>query len=68
MFKNFLRDEEGMGTVELVLIIGALVMVALLFKNTIMDFVNTQMKGIFQRDDMNKTIDTDSVYTHPSSD
>ena len=63
MFKNFFKDEEGMGTVELVLIIAALVMVALLFKNTIMTFVSDQMKGIFQRDNMNESIDTNSAYT-----
>ena len=67
MLKKFLRDEEGMGTVELVLIIAALVVVALLFRNTIMDFVNDQMKGIFQRDDLKETIGADSVYSPSGS-
>jgi Flp pilus assembly pilin Flp len=63
MLKKFLMDEDGMGTVELVLIIAALVAVALLFRNTIQTFVEDQMKGIFNKGDIKETIDTGSVYT-----
>lgn len=47
MLKNFFRDEEGMGTVELVLIIAALVAVAILFRNAIMGFINDALGNVF---------------------
>lgn len=40
MLKRFWKEEEGMGTIELVMIIAALMCVALLFRKQIMDFVN----------------------------
>lgn len=45
--KGFLADEEGMGTVEIVLIIAVLVAIALLFKNKITTFVKTSLGNIF---------------------
>lgn len=47
MIRNFLMDEDGMGTVELVLIIAALVTIAIIFRNQITDFVKTQLENIF---------------------
>ncbi len=47
MIRNFLRDEEGMGTVELVLIIAALVTIAIIFRNAITGFVKTQLGNVF---------------------
>lgn len=47
MIKNFLRDEEGMGTVELVLIIAALVSIAIIFRNQIIGFVRAQLTAVF---------------------
>lgn len=49
--KNFLQsfwqEEDGMGTVEIVIIIAVLVAVALLFKDGIEDFVNGLMNKFF---------------------
>lgn len=49
--KNFLQrfwqEEDGMGTVEIVIIIAVLVAVALLFKDGIEDFVNKLMDDFF---------------------
>lgn len=45
MLKRFLKEEEGMGTVEIVMIIAALVAVALIFREAIVEFV-TNMIGI----------------------
>ena len=47
MIKEFLRDEEGMGTVELVLIIAALVSIAIIFRNQIMGWVRAQLSAVF---------------------
>ena len=47
MIKNFFLDEEGMGTVEMVLIIAALVAIAILFKDAITKFVEENLKKVF---------------------
>lgn len=52
MIKEFLRDEEGMGTVELVLIIAALVTVAIIFRKYVIAFVTNQMAGIFDNKEL----------------
>ncbi|MFR1517425.1 MAG: Flp1 family type IVb pilin [Clostridia bacterium] len=36
-FRRFLRDETGMGTLEIIIIIAVLVALALVFRNFIMD-------------------------------
>lgn len=46
LFKNFLREEEGLGTVEIVLILVVLVSIALMFRNTITTFVKTTLDNI----------------------
>jgi len=38
---NFLREEEGMGTLEVLLIVAVLVAIALLFRGKIIEWVNT---------------------------
>ncbi|MBQ7976132.1 MAG: hypothetical protein IJ300_10655 [Clostridia bacterium] len=47
LVKSFLKEEEGMGTVEIVLIIAVLVAIALLFKDKITEFVNKALGNIF---------------------
>lgn len=47
MLKDFLREEDGMGTVEIVIIIAVLVAVAIIFRNQIIGFVTTIMNNIF---------------------
>lgn len=37
--KNIFQNEDGMGTIEIVLIICILIALALMFKDTIVDFV-----------------------------
>lgn len=45
-FKNFLLDEDGMGVVEVILIIVILVSLALLFKEQITDLVDKILQKI----------------------
>ena len=52
-FNNFLMDEDGMGVVEVILIIVILISLALLFKEQITDLVDkilqkiTKQAGVF---------------------
>ena len=47
MLKRFYTEEDGMGTVELVMIIAALMCVALLFRKQIVKFADDIMKTVF---------------------
>ncbi|MDQ2085707.1 Flp1 family type IVb pilin [Herbivorax sp. ANBcel31] len=47
MIKKFLKEEDGLGTVEIVIIIAVLVAIALIFRRAIFDFVNGIMDRIF---------------------
>ncbi len=40
-FKNFLREEDGMGTVEIILIIVVLISLVIIFKSQLTSLVNT---------------------------
>lgn len=44
--KHFWKDEQGMGTVEIVLIVVILIGLVLLFKNAIQPVVNDALKSI----------------------
>lgn len=45
--KNFLKEEDGLGTVEMVVIIAVLVGLALIFRKAIFSFVNQVFDSIF---------------------
>lgn len=47
LVKGFLKEEEGMGTVEVVLILAVLVTIALIFRKTITAWVRTTLGNIF---------------------
>lgn len=44
--KRFLKEEDGMGTVEIVIILAVLVSIALIFRNQIIEFVRNKLGGI----------------------
>jgi Flp pilus assembly pilin Flp len=48
--KRFWNEESGMGTVELIIIIGILVAIALVFRKAIMSFVSDLIKKFFDPD------------------
>ncbi len=48
--KDFWYEEDGMGTVEMVLIIAALVAIALLFRKAIIDFITNALASVFGSD------------------
>lgn len=47
LFKSFMKEEDGMGVVEIVLIIAALVAIAILFRNTIIGWVSALLERLF---------------------
>jgi Flp pilus assembly pilin Flp len=47
MIKQFLMEEDGLGTVELLLILAGLVSVALIFKNQLKGFMDKAKTDIF---------------------
>ena len=46
MFKRFLKEEDGAGVVEMILIIVVLIGIVLIFKNQLTDLVNSIFKTI----------------------
>ena len=50
MLKRFWQEEDGIATVELLLILAALIAIALFFKNQIMTWVQTLIEKIFKVD------------------
>ena len=47
LLKRFWKEEDGLGTVEIVIIVAVLVGVALIFRNAIYKFVSTMIDSIF---------------------
>lgn len=64
MFVKYLRDEEGMGTVELVLIIAALVSIAIIFRKYVIDFVQKQLGNIFNNSEVTNSVTTETSAAH----
>lgn len=48
MLRKFYEEEDGLGTVEMVMLIAALMAVALVFKDKVLEFVNHMMEQVFQ--------------------
>lgn len=44
--KNFWNDEEGMGTLEILLIIAVLIAIAVIFRGAIMGWINDLIDNI----------------------
>ncbi len=63
LLKRFWTEEDGMGTVEIVIIIAVLVAVALIFKDGITGFVKNLMNKFFKPDDVSVPHET---YTPPA--
>lgn len=57
LLKRFWTEEDGMGTVEIVMIIAALMCIALLFREQITIFAGQIMSNVFKTD----LIDTPSA-------
>ena len=58
LVKSFLKEEDGLGTVEIVVLIAVLVGIALIFRDAIIKFVTDIMESVFA--DSTITTDVDS--------
>lgn len=57
LIRRFMREEDGMGTVELVIIVAVLVGIALIFREAIFGFVDEIVTKIFDsNNDVNNLI------------
>ncbi len=50
MLKSFIQEEDGLGTVEIVVIIAVLLGIALIFRQKIFDFVTSSLNTVFGND------------------
>lgn len=50
-FKSFLKEESGMGTIEIIIIMAILIALALIFRTFIMDLANTIFEKIKEKTD-----------------
>jgi len=61
---NFLKRfgrEDGLGTVEIVIIIAVLVGIALIFRDAIINFVTGIMEGVFADDSITSDINSSII-------
>lgn len=61
LLKSFLKEEDGLGTVEIVVIIAVLVGIALIFRDAIIKFVTDIMKNVFADDTITKDINSGNI-------
>jgi Flp pilus assembly pilin Flp len=61
LLKNFIKDEDGMGTVEIVVIIAVLVGIALIFRDAIIKFVTDIMRSVFADDSVTNDINSINI-------
>ncbi|NLL04378.1 MAG: hypothetical protein GX270_01000 [Clostridiaceae bacterium] len=57
LIRGFIREEDGMSTVEIVLIIAVLVGLAILFRNYIIDFVQYVLSLVFDKGEVTSPYD-----------
>ncbi len=57
--KNFLKTEEGMGTIEIVIIIAVLIGLAFLFRSFAVSFFNELTQGIKENNQISE------LFTNP---
>jgi len=60
-FKGLMREDEGMGTVEIVIIIAVLVGLALIFRDAILEFATNVMRALFDNDTINSDVDVSNI-------
>lgn len=56
--KRFFKEEDGLGTVEIVVILAVLVSIALIFRTQIVEFVKDTLKKILGDTESKTTIQT----------
>lgn len=59
--RDFVRDEDGLGTVEIVVIIAVLIGIALIFRDAIIKFVTSVMRDVFGDDSIINEINSNYI-------
>jgi len=60
-FRGCWDSEEGMGTVEIVIIIAVLVGLALILRDAILEFATNIMEALFSNDQINSDVDVSNI-------
>jgi len=61
MLKRFMQEEDGMGTVEIVIIIAVLVGIALIFRDSIIGFAKDVMQSLFGNPEIINDVDPKEI-------
>jgi Flp pilus assembly pilin Flp len=61
LLRRFIKEEDGLGTVEIVILIAVLVGIALIFRDAIIKFVTEIMKSVFADDSITKDINSGGI-------
>jgi Flp pilus assembly pilin Flp len=59
--KSFMSEEDGLGTVEIVVIIAVLVGIALIFRDAIIKFVTEIMQSVFADDSIINDVNSGGI-------
>ena len=65
LLKRFMQEEDGLTTVEIVVILAVLVSIALIFRKSIINFVKGILGDTLEDTASETTVDTEAAYTHP---
>lgn len=61
ILKSFFKEEDGLGTVEIVVIIAVLVGIALIFRDAIINFVTDIMGSVFADDSIVQDVKSGNI-------
>ena len=61
ILRRFWEEEDGMGTVEIVIIIAVLVGLALIFRDAIINFATGVMRELFSNDQINSDVNVSNI-------
>jgi len=67
VYMRFIKEEDGLGTVEIVIIIAILVGIALIFRHSIIKFVTRIIDQVFGNENINNQIDSQSILDNYTS-
>jgi hypothetical protein len=62
--RMFWEEEEGLGTVEMVLLLAALVSIAIMLRLGLLEFMKKNLNGIFNGAKTNTTLETATEAGH----
>lgn len=61
LLKDFIHEEDGLGTVEVVIIIAVLVGVALIFRDSLIKFASGIIDNVFNESKVSGSLNSDTI-------